>query len=167
MHSRLKIVLAYAAFATLWIFGSDRLLTQFVHDPVLLGWIGTAKGLIFVAVTSLLLYLLLRVWGGSADARDRAVVPVRAGGLIGAFFGLSLIVPLLGYGVLHLYGPQLRANAFADLSAITALKVDQIESWLAQRQASAEVLARDHALAESAMGLLRDTNDAALRERAR
>ena len=43
MRSRIKIVLAYATFAALWIFGSDRLLAQLAHDPMLLAWIGTIK----------------------------------------------------------------------------------------------------------------------------
>ena len=62
MRNHLKIVLVYAIFAGLWIFGSDRLLVLMVHDPSLLGWIGTLKGFVFVVVTSLLLYFLLRAW---------------------------------------------------------------------------------------------------------
>ena len=73
MRSRIKIVLAYATFSALWIFGSDRLLAQLVHDPMLLAWIGTVKGLAFVGVTSLLLYLLLRIWGGAICGGGRAV----------------------------------------------------------------------------------------------
>ena len=163
MHSRNKIVLAYAIFAALWIFGSDRLLAQLVHDSMLLAWIGTVKGLAFVAVTSLLLYLLLRIWGGAGTRRNDTVAPLRVGGLIALFLGLSLIAPLLGYSIFQLNSPQAREAAFADLSAIAALKTDQIESWLAQGQANAELLARDQELAQSAARFLRDAgSDAAL-----
>ena len=99
MRSRIKIVAAYAIFAALWIFGSDRLLAQLVHDPLLLAWIGTVKGWAFVGVTSLLLYLLLRFWGGTTKGIREQVTPVPIGNLIALFIGLSLIVPSLGYSI--------------------------------------------------------------------
>ena len=163
MRSRIKIVLAYATFSALWIFGSDRLLAQLVHDPMLLAWIGTVKGLAFVGVTSLLLYLLLRIWGGAGKRGNGTVAPLRVGGLIAQFLGLSLIAPLLGYSIFQLNSPQAREVAFADLSAIAVLKTDQIESWLAHGQANAELLARDQEFAQSATRLLSNAgNDAAL-----
>ncbi len=54
------IVLPYALFASLWILLSDRLLETLVTDVALRAWLQTYKGLAFVAVTSLLLYGLLR-----------------------------------------------------------------------------------------------------------
>ena len=168
MRSRIKIVLAYATFAALWIFGSDRLLAQLVHDPVLLAWIGTIKGMAFVGVTSLLLYLLLRLWGGTTKGNQEQVPPVRIGNLIALFIGLSLIVPLLGYSIFQIYSPQARENAFADLNAIALLKTDQIESWLAQGQANAELLARDREFAHAVAPLLRNArNDEATVARVR
>jgi PAS domain S-box-containing protein len=56
----LRIVVAYAAFASLWILLSDHALTLFLSDPVRIAWASTAKGWIFVAATSLLLYALIR-----------------------------------------------------------------------------------------------------------
>jgi len=160
MRSRLKIVLAYTAFSALWIFGSDWLMAQAVHDPALFDWVGTVTGLTFVAVTSFFFYLLLLVWSQTGNARE-PVTPVRIGGLAGVFFGLSLIVPVLGYSIFHLYGPQLRESVFADLSAIAVLKTNEIESWLAQHQANAVVLAKDQDLGENAALLLRNQgNDA-------
>ena len=55
-----QIVLPYALFASLWILLSDRLLETLVTDFALRAWLQTYKGLAFVAVTSLLLYGLLR-----------------------------------------------------------------------------------------------------------
>ena len=163
MRSRIKIVLAYATFAALWIFGSDRLLAQLVHDPMLLAWIGTVKGLAFVGVTSLLLYLLLRIWGGAGKQGNDTVATLRVGGLIALFLGLSLIAPLLGFSIFQLNSPQARAAAFADLSAIAMLKTEQVESWLTQGQANAALLARDQEFAQNATRLLSNAgNDAAL-----
>jgi diguanylate cyclase (GGDEF)-like protein/PAS domain S-box-containing protein len=56
----LRIALAYAGFAALWILLSDRLLGQLVADPAAIATAGTVKGGAFVLVTSLLLYLLVR-----------------------------------------------------------------------------------------------------------
>ncbi|MDP1716487.1 MAG: diguanylate cyclase, partial [Burkholderiales bacterium] len=48
--------------AALWIVASGALLSFTVDDPLLQGRIELIKGLVFVAVTSGLLYLVLRVW---------------------------------------------------------------------------------------------------------
>ena len=50
MGSRYKIVLVYAVLTTLWMPGSDLVLTRWIHDPVLLDWIGPVKGMASVAI---------------------------------------------------------------------------------------------------------------------
>ncbi|MEO5714786.1 MAG: PAS domain S-box protein, partial [Luteolibacter sp.] len=55
-----KVALAYAVFATLWICFSDHALGALLPDPELLVKWSLAKGLFFVAVTSILLLLLMR-----------------------------------------------------------------------------------------------------------
>lgn len=160
-----KIALTYAVFALLWIFGSDRLLTSVVNDPVVLGWAGTFKGIAFVLVTSLLLYLLLRVWRGSLSTRHAPIPRVSMTRLIGLFTGLALIVPLLGFSIYQVYRPQVREDALADLGAIAALKSDQIEAWLAQRLATATVLAKDTELAQNVTLLIRNPSDEQIRQR--
>ncbi len=167
MRSRLKIVLGYAAFSSIWIFGSDRLLTHLVHNPEILGWIGTVKGLVFVATTSMLLYLLLRIWDRAAISRVEQIKPPRLHRLIVPFVGLALIVPLLGYSIFQLYSTQVRNDAFAALDAIAMLKCGQIESWLAQRYNNAAVLSQDPELAHTAALLIRNPGDEAVRERLR
>ena len=56
----MKVVLIYALFAALWILGSDGMLGLFVTDVRLMAQIGMFKGWAFVAVTSVLLYGLMR-----------------------------------------------------------------------------------------------------------
>jgi diguanylate cyclase (GGDEF)-like protein/PAS domain S-box-containing protein len=58
-----NIAFLYAAFSMLWIVASGLYLQISVADPVLQGWIELAKGMVFVFVTSVLLYLLLKAWG--------------------------------------------------------------------------------------------------------
>lgn len=56
----LRIVLIYAFFSMMWILFSDAFLEYFVHDVATLTLIQTYKGLFFVAVTSLLLFVLIK-----------------------------------------------------------------------------------------------------------
>ncbi|MBS1228414.1 MAG: luxQ [Proteobacteria bacterium] len=56
----LRVVLVYAAFAGLWILLSDHLLALLLHDPQTIALVSTVKGWLFVAVTSLLLYGLIK-----------------------------------------------------------------------------------------------------------
>lgn len=63
-----RIVLAYAFFAGLWILLSDRLMGLMLADPAQLVQASMAKGWLFVAVTSLLLYVLVRRLVGQIQA---------------------------------------------------------------------------------------------------
>ncbi len=58
----------YGVFATLWIYFSDRALAVFSPDPALLIRWSVVKGLVFVAVTSLLLLWLMRRSFASVEA---------------------------------------------------------------------------------------------------
>ena len=69
----LRTVVIYGVLAAAWILASDKLLVAFVSDPATIGRIAIAKGWIFVAVTSVLLYAglrrQLRRWEQEVDAR--------------------------------------------------------------------------------------------------
>jgi PAS domain S-box-containing protein len=56
----LKTVLGYAVFAAVWIVTSDEVVAWLYRDPVQMKVASTLKGWLFVAVTSLLLYGLIR-----------------------------------------------------------------------------------------------------------
>ena len=55
-----RVVLTYAAFACLWILLSDRVVAWLFSDPAQITFWSTAKGWLFVAVTSLLLLGLIQ-----------------------------------------------------------------------------------------------------------
>lgn len=55
-----RIVGIYAVFAALWILVSDRILFFVIPECENIKWLNTAKGLFFVAVTSVLLWFMLR-----------------------------------------------------------------------------------------------------------
>ncbi|HET8808482.1 MAG TPA: hypothetical protein VFM76_08885, partial [Methylophaga sp.] len=54
-----RIALLYAAFASLWIVFSDQLIELLAQDKNALSQLQTFKGLIFVVVTTILVWLLV------------------------------------------------------------------------------------------------------------
>lgn len=70
----LRIALLYAMFAALWIVFSDRLIELLAYDKTALSQLQTFKGLIFVVVTTLLVWLLVH---SSLRAQIRLVKALR------------------------------------------------------------------------------------------
>ncbi len=140
--SPLGIALLYAAFAALWIVASDEFLSLVTTDITFRGYLDQAKGLIFVAVTSGLLYLLLKGWHWTlvegADAREPVSRPLENHRLL--FIILVSVVPLLGFAISTLYGVKIEREAYVNLEAIVELKADQFENWLDERQGDSLVL---------------------------
>ena len=58
-HAVLRIVIIYALLGGLWIYLSDSLLGMMVSDPRVMTTIATYKGLLFIALTSALLFFLI------------------------------------------------------------------------------------------------------------
>ncbi|MBI5890299.1 MAG: PAS domain S-box protein [Nitrosomonadales bacterium] len=149
-----RIALLYAAFASLWIFASDKLLALVLPDPALIIRIGMFKGFAFVAVTTWLLYQLIKTSATKvvpADSPDEAKAGLfKARNLLAIFLGLALVVPLFGYGIARFYSPHVRQAAFDDLTAIAELKSGQIETWLHERDNDVVELAERTGLIEKA-----------------
>lgn len=145
------IALVYAAFAALWIVASGYLLTLTVNDPLLQSRLELVKGLVFVAVTSGLLYLLLKGWreslGVATTVQEDKTRPPKTTRLVLLFIALALVVPLIGLAIVKLHGPQIEREAYSNLEAITRLKAEQIENWLAERHADGMALAAGTGLA--------------------
>ena len=137
-----RIALLYAAFASLWIFASDKLLALAVPDTALLMRISTFKGLAFVVITTWLLFHLMKTLMTRvvpADSLGNVGIGVfRTRNLLAIFLGLALIVPLFGYGIAKFYSPRIQQAAFDDLTAIAQLKSGQIETWLKERSDDAD-----------------------------
>ena len=70
----LRIVVIYALFAGLWILLSDTAVAWLFADPGQITLVSTIKGWLFVAVTSLLLYGLIRRYAGQIVAASRREV---------------------------------------------------------------------------------------------
>jgi PAS domain S-box-containing protein len=156
-RSAARVAALYLVLATLWILGSDQILALVAADPQWQHWLGTAKGLVYVLLTALLLYLLLRVWPPAPAGR---VERLRPRWLPLAFLGLALAVPLLAGIVVWLEGTRVRNTAEADLAAIAQLKSREIEDWLRERLGDARSLMYESSIAEQAERWL-STGDAA------
>jgi diguanylate cyclase (GGDEF)-like protein/PAS domain S-box-containing protein len=55
-----RIITIYAVFSSIWILVSDNVVSWLSRDPVVINYMSIAKGWLFVAVTTLLLYGLIR-----------------------------------------------------------------------------------------------------------
>lgn len=59
MKSILRVALIYAIFSTLWIVFSDRAVAAIVRDPKRLTQYQTLKGMAFISLSTLLIFLLM------------------------------------------------------------------------------------------------------------
>ena len=132
----LGVVLVYAAFASLWILLSDEALGWLFKDPASITLASTLKGGLFVAITTLLLYGLMRrltgpdpLLAGAFAGRRRPGLPMV---LLGIFI-LALTVGAIARTLVHQ-----REKEVAQLQAIAELKARQIEDWLKERVGDAE-----------------------------
>jgi len=94
----LQVVLLYAMLAALWIIFSDYLLGFLVSDPEALVVFSVLKGFLFVAVTALLLYWLLR-YRLKAEVAE-SLPPGRGAGLFAwprwTFYLLAAVLSVAG-----------------------------------------------------------------------
>ena len=149
-----KVVLLYAVFAALWILLSDKLVGLIFGDSASVAVAGTLKGWAFVAVTSLLLWILMRRWvsresvleaepdtdlPGSPPVETQATAnsdlrPLPAWPLfLFAFFVVVVLLCGIGYTVHHQ-----KEKEIGRLQAITNLKTSQVAAWLDEREADAK-----------------------------
>lgn len=142
------LVLAYAALAGLWIVASDAVVQSLTDDPVLAARLEIIKGLLFVAVSSVLLLLALRAGQPEqSTAVNLTALPGDHGNgtgnrnLIPLFVAILLSAPLLALGIYTLQSREETQDAYSNLTAIAELKGRQIEDWLAERRSDAAALA--------------------------
>lgn len=153
------VALLYVTVAAIWIMVSGHVLTSTIADPVLVGRLELLKGLVFVAVTGILLYLILR---GRDPAVPKSVVSPVGRRLVLIFVSLLLVVPLIGIAITLLYRPQIEREAYANLEAIARLKAEQIESWLDEREGDSEMLAANRTFVQRVYRFMQTPGDAEL-----
>ena len=187
-----RMVLIYAVFAALWILLSDKLVGLVFSDPAHIVIASTLKGWAFVAITSLLLFILMRrladrlaihdlyppgespfdplpgwrmaVNGVSGeDVGDGHCADAPTEPLVSIFLLLAtLIIASVLGGITHAVSHQ-KEKEVERLQAIAELKVSQISSWLQERQGDAQFLHSSRFLADLYQRW-RDTGDLSSRE---
>lgn len=154
----LSIVLAYACFASLWILLSDKAVALLFSDPEKITLVSTLKGWLFVAVTSLLLYVLIRRLLKSAGAQFTPVGSLRSLLIPGILIGI--VIAALTAGAVYQATAHQRAKEGARLQAIADLKTAQIQNWLQERLGDARFI-QDSRFFSEAYGRWHATGNAA------
>ena len=160
----ISAVLVYALFAAVWIYGSDLALGWLVSDADLRIELGLYKGWAFVAVTSLLLYGLMRRTAATARSDDTAAT---AGAVAAGGPGLktqlavmsAVMVAVTALAVLLNFRLE-RDREVARLEAVSDLRAKQIDDWLTDRMSEALFL-RDSEYLSSAYLQWQDQRDRA------
>ncbi|MDO9227173.1 MAG: PAS domain S-box protein [Pseudomonadota bacterium] len=147
----LRAALFYALLGGVWIVFSDQAAEWLTSDPKLLVFISMFKGLAFVAVTALVLWvLLLRGEGRQAAPAGENVEGMdsraRFPRLLMLLPGLLILV-LTAAGVSHVLRQQ-ENEGMAELRAIADLKARQLTDWLREREEDARFIAGTRHLGE-------------------
>ncbi len=154
----LLIVSIYAVFGVLWILLSDAALKVLIQDAGQFAVASMLKGWLFVAVTSLLLFGLLRRFdlrpastGTGIPSRSRRWLPI-----------IALTLSMLGasVGSIAYHWQQQQLEEFSRLQVIAKFRATQITDWLLERQHSAEYIRSNVYFAELFRRWL-DSGDAA------
>ena len=148
-YAATKIVLLYAVFAALWILLSDKLVSLIFGNSESVAVVATLKGWAFVAVTSLLLWVL--IWRlvnqklarepepgfgslPSPPAETSATNVVTGIGfnvlLTWPFFLLAFVVVALVLGGIGYTIHHHKEREIVRLQVIASLKTSQISAWL-------------------------------------
>lgn len=142
LSSAVRVVALYAAFAGLWILLSDWAVGLLFRDPGSLQAAGTLKGLLFVAVTSVLLFFLVLRFAvrhsGTPAPVGAAVRPATGPLPYGSLLLFSAVFVTLVAGAILQNREQHRTHQTMLLQSVAQLGARQIEGWLAERRRDAE-----------------------------
>jgi len=134
--------LAYLVAGIAWITGSDYLLgILFRGDPGALLFAGSFKGLMFVGVTALMLFVVLYLGVGVARPENAAGRPRGDTDLwkpLAVFMLAAVGIAAAGAALYRSQAHEIRRNRAAELHAVADLKVSQIEFWLEDRRQGLE-----------------------------
>ncbi|MDD1621205.1 MAG: PAS domain S-box protein [Methylococcaceae bacterium] len=135
-YNILAVVLVYAIFAACWILMSDRWVQLIFNNPEQIILASIIKGWLFVAVTSWLLYALMRRWVGGNPPPQADIDNSRRLKQLFVLLGTGVIALTLA-GIIHTY-KNVKSQEVSRLKAIANLKTGHIADWLRERQGNAD-----------------------------
>lgn len=142
----LAIVLVYAIFASCWILLSDKLVQMLFSEPSQIILVSIFKDWVFVVVTSLLLYGLIRSRiGCGAEPKDLPLGALRWSWpfiVLGAAIVVFTCVGILSHLSYH------KKTEITRLETIADLKSGQIVDWLREKQDDANFVRTSDYFAE-------------------
>lgn len=144
-YSVLGVVLIYAIFAALWILLSDKAMEWAFESGDSYALASTLKGWLFVAITSLLLYSLLRRI--SEDGIEEKTVS-QTSPLGIPFLLLALLILAITAGAVSYTFLSQEQTGIARLKTIAELKAKLITDWLTARDKEAAFIQRSRYYAE-------------------
>lgn len=163
----MAVCLVYLVFGSLWIIGSDFFLAAITSTSADWSLLQTAKGCLFVCVTTLFLYLLLRSSHVSSKVKylldkfpDQSAKVVSVRTPLALFVLFSLMLGAAGYLVFDQLGHSARRHAQESLEAMARMEVANIQAWRKDRHDDAAGLAADPQL----LSLVRQWSNAGGRE---
>lgn len=140
-HSAARTTLLYTLGAAGWILVSDNLVSTFFNDLNDFTHFATLKGLLFVIVTALLLYLLLRKHDHQADSPPfPALAEIRRQPYIIGVVALSAVILLSGIAALRIIADSHKNDEIGRIAQISSTKASQIETWLKTRYDDARMI---------------------------
>ena len=170
--SPLAVSLLYGLFASLWILTSDWLIHQLPSaHPVS----NTLKGLLFVGVTTVLLFLLLSILCRrrsaeqeiEASLEDEDRPPPYGRRVLLGLLSVALLITLVTAGVFRLQAPQLIEQAKKKVASEAELKAGRISEWLRERTADGLVLQDQYTRSDVIATLLATPEDETARQQLR
>ena len=170
--SAVWISVIYAVVASLWILASDSILMLIIKDAERVSTLQTYKGLLFIAVTTVLFYFVIRTVAAHAKAEAtaglgpaemaRQPMSERHGSVLTevlppliALAVLALAIAATGYFVFQYEKEAIKRDKQGEIATIADLKVNEIARWIAERRADASAFGRDSFLAAEVEDWLR------------
>lgn len=133
------IVAVYACAATVWVLLSGNLAIFSGESGGPAQRFESIRDFLFIALTSVLLYSLLRLQGeqplpaGKDGLIEQPALKSRRSVVL-VLLGLAAFIPMMDLVVLRLGGPRLERAAADDLQMIAALRSEQLHRWIAEKR---------------------------------
>lgn len=153
----LLILLVFLGFSLVWIPLTDGLLGWLVQDPARLTRLSTYKGMVYLGLSGLLLYLMivsaLRTAGPPNPEEPAPTSPGRLGLMVGLFGVATGIVALIAVTAYHHQRIMLEREARKELAYLAQSQRDHLELWFGERLKDTVVTASDPLLRQAVLAL--------------
>lgn len=152
--SALSVTFLYGFFASMWIVFSDLVMGRVQLPAEQLTLLNQVKGIVFVAITSLLLYALLSRFykRQEGEASESGKHSLRF--LAISFVLITFIVPVVVGTLIQKRVPQIEKQAQEHLQTLAQLQALQVDQWYSQRSKDLQGLEKDVLFAQAVQGLL-------------